>query len=86
MVQYKSRLYLEWISHAGSKAGNNIPIHAIIVKGGRVLPQEIALKLAHLKYIFLGVPAKYLYKIRKITNPITWEMTEDAIVRPWMIK
>jgi len=59
-----------------------IPMQAIIVKGGRVLPQEIALKLAHLVYIFLGVPAINLYKMRKITKPITWEMTEDAMVRP----
>lgn len=38
----------------------NLPMTAILVKTGRVLPHEIALKLAHFVYIFLGVPAKNL--------------------------
>jgi hypothetical protein len=71
---------------SGSQVTECVPITAIQVKTGRVLPHEIALKLAHLLYIFLGVFARNLYRILKMMNPTTWERTPDATVKPCTIK
>lgn len=38
----------------------DVPMTAMLVKTGRVDPHEIALRLAHFIYIFLGVPERYL--------------------------
>ena len=59
---------------------------AMLAKTGRVLPHEMALKLAHFMYIFLGVPAKNLYIILKMTKPTTCERTPDATVNPCTMK
>jgi hypothetical protein len=46
------------------------------------LPQEMALSLAHLLYMARGVLVKYLYRIRKMMKPTTWDNTLEATVRP----
>jgi hypothetical protein len=58
----------------------------MFVYTGRVLPHEIALKFAHFLYIARGVPVRNLYRIWKITNPTTCDITPEAIVRPWTMK
>jgi hypothetical protein len=60
----------------------DVPMTAMLVNTGRVLPHEIALRLAHFMYIFLGVPAKNLYRILKMTKPTTCERTPEAMVKP----
>ena len=64
----------------------DVPMTAMLANTGRVLPHEMALKLAHFMYIFLGVPVKNLYRILKMTKPTTCERTPDAIVKPWTMK
>ncbi len=59
---------------------------AMLVNTGRVLPHEMALKFAHFVYIFLGVPAKYLYISVKIINPTTWDNTPEETVNPCTMK
>jgi len=58
----------------------------MFVYTGRVLPQEIALRFAHLVYKARGVPARYLYMSVKMAKPTTWDMTPEATVRPWTMK
>jgi len=55
---------------------------AMLVNTGRVLPQEIALKLDHLVYKLLGVLDKNLYIKRKMINPTTWDNTPEAVPNP----
>ena len=64
----------------------NVPITAILVYTGRVLPQETALRLAHLLYMARGVLARNLYRILKMKKPTIWVRTPVAIVKPWTMK
>ena len=59
---------------------------AMLVNTGRVLPHEMALRLDHFTYIFLGVPAKNLYRILNTKKPITCERTPEEIVNPCTMK
>lgn len=59
-----------------------LPMTAMFVNTGRVLPHEIALRPAHLLYIFLGVLARNLYIKVKMINPTTCDNTPAAIVKP----
>ena len=70
----------------GISSDEYVPMTAILVKTGRVLPHEIALKLLHFVYRDLGVPARYLYIKRKMTKPTTCESTPEEILRPCTMK
>ncbi len=59
---------------------------AILVNTGRVLPQEMALRLAHLVYKLLGVPDRNLYNSEKMMNPTTCDNTPEEIVNPCTMK
>jgi hypothetical protein len=59
-----------------------IPMTAIIVNTGRVLPQEMALRLDHFVYKLLGVPERNLYSTVKMMNPTTCDSTPDETVNP----
>jgi len=53
-----------------------------MVKTGRVLPQEMALRFDHLVYKLLGVPERNLYNKVKMTNPTTCDITPEETDNP----
>jgi len=55
---------------------------AIMVKTGRVLPQEMALRFDHFVYKLLGVPERNLYNNVKMMNPTTCDNTPEETVNP----
>jgi len=59
-----------------------LPMTAIIVNTGRVLPQEMALRFDHFVYKLLGVPERNLYNNVKTMNPTTCDNTPDETVNP----
>jgi hypothetical protein len=59
---------------------------AMLVNTGRVLPHEMALRLAHFVYKLLGVPERNLYINEKMTNPTTCDNTPEEMDNPCTTK
>lgn len=67
---------------AQSNGEESLPMTAIMVKTGRVLPQEMALRFDHFVYKLLGVPERNLYNNVKMMNPTTCDNTPEETVNP----